>query len=252
MEFQKSRRGIQSIEVGGQLLLVLADTGESMLLKDLSRQAGMPPAKAHPYLVSFGKIGLIEQDPVSGRYQLGPLALQLGLASLRRLDPLKVALTGVAELASRMRQTVALAVWGNMGPTIVHIEDSAQPIHMNMRPGTVLSLRGHATGQVFEAFLPEHLTQAWREREADSAPVGGDSLDEVRTHALARAIGRPIAGVNALSAAVFDHSNHIVLAITALGMAASFDTAWDGPLAKELLAYAAEVSHRLGHVPSAE
>ena len=48
------RRGIQSIEVGGQLLRALAHRGRPMALKDLARDAGMAPAKAHPYLVSFG------------------------------------------------------------------------------------------------------------------------------------------------------------------------------------------------------
>ena len=44
--------GIQSIEVGGQLLLALGRTGKPMVLKELAREAGMPAAKAHPYLVS--------------------------------------------------------------------------------------------------------------------------------------------------------------------------------------------------------
>jgi DNA-binding IclR family transcriptional regulator len=33
-----------------------------MALKDLALAAGMSPPKAHPYLVSFGKLGLIAQD----------------------------------------------------------------------------------------------------------------------------------------------------------------------------------------------
>ncbi|MBP6339306.1 MAG: helix-turn-helix domain-containing protein, partial [Vitreoscilla sp.] len=41
-------RGIQSIEVGGQLLLALAHHGRPLALKDLAREAAMSPAKAHP------------------------------------------------------------------------------------------------------------------------------------------------------------------------------------------------------------
>ena len=86
------RRGIQSVEVGGTLLQALVRHGGPMMLKDLAADAGMPAAKAHPYLVSFGKLGLIEQDPASGRYGLGPFALQMGLTALHALDPLKAAL----------------------------------------------------------------------------------------------------------------------------------------------------------------
>ncbi|KAF1027153.1 MAG: hypothetical protein GAK40_01119 [Burkholderia plantarii] len=53
------RRGIQSIEVGGALLRALVDHGSPMLLGDLARKAGMASAKAHPYLVSYGNLGLI-------------------------------------------------------------------------------------------------------------------------------------------------------------------------------------------------
>ena len=45
VEETKDRRGIQSIEVGGQLLLALGRTGKPMLLKELAREAGMPSAK---------------------------------------------------------------------------------------------------------------------------------------------------------------------------------------------------------------
>lgn len=79
----KSQRAVQSVEVGGRLLLALADSGSSLSLKDLAAKAGMTPSRAHPYLVSYGRLGLVEQDSV-GRYDLGPAALRVGLASLSR------------------------------------------------------------------------------------------------------------------------------------------------------------------------
>jgi DNA-binding IclR family transcriptional regulator len=62
-----------------------------MMLRDLAGGAGMTAAKAHPYVVSFMRLGLTEQDRASGRYELGPLALQMGLTSRRRLNPLRAA-----------------------------------------------------------------------------------------------------------------------------------------------------------------
>ena len=97
-----AQRGIQSVEVGGQLLRALAHQGRPLALKDLAREAGMAPAKAHPYLVSFGKIGLVEQDQLSGRYGLGPLALQLGLMSLQQSDPVRVGLVMVSDRVERV------------------------------------------------------------------------------------------------------------------------------------------------------
>src|SRR6516164_9717898 len=85
------QRGIGSVEVGGQLLRVLTEVDGPMMLRDIAASAGMTAAKAHPYMVSYMRLGLIEQDRASGRYELGPLALQMGLASMRRLNPVRVA-----------------------------------------------------------------------------------------------------------------------------------------------------------------
>src|SRR6267142_3323492 len=88
---EKSRRGIQSFEVGTQLLVELARHVRPMALKDLAKAAGgMSTGKAHPYLVTFLKVGFVTQD-AAGCYELGPLALQLGLARLQRLNAVKEA-----------------------------------------------------------------------------------------------------------------------------------------------------------------
>lgn len=257
------RRGIQSVEVGGNLLQVLVRQGAPMMLKDLALAAGMPAAKAHPYLVSFGKLGLIEQDPVSGRYGLGPFALQMGLTALHALDPLKAAMLEVTPLADEIQLNVAVSVWGNHGPTVVHIEESDKQIHVNMRPGTVMTpLLLSATGRCFAAFLPRRIAEPLITEELGHVIVGDQPgwkhtprdadamLGEVRAHRLARALGQPIPGINAFCAPVFNQSGQIALAITAMGPAGTFDTEWDGETAKRVRACAEAISRRLG-APSA-
>jgi DNA-binding IclR family transcriptional regulator len=88
-----------------------------LMLRDLAAAAGMSAAKAHRYLVSFQRLELVVQDAATTRYDLGPAALKLGLASLERLDSVKLARQRVHGLMERTGQTLALAVWGNQGPT---------------------------------------------------------------------------------------------------------------------------------------
>ena len=83
------RQGVQSIEVGLRLVKLLAARGEPLALKDLAAGTGMAAAKAHRYLVSLIRAGLAEQEHESGRYRLGPMALDIGLAALRQVDVLK-------------------------------------------------------------------------------------------------------------------------------------------------------------------
>lgn len=242
---EKDRRGIQSIEVGGELLQALVRHGEPMTLGHLAREAGMTAAKAHPYLVSFGKLGLVEQDAGSGRYGLGPFALQMGLVALHGTEPLRIATPLVAKLADELKLNIAIAVWGNCGPTIVRIEESSGQIHMNMRPGTVMMpLMGSATGRLFAAFLPERMVADLLASEV--ADEQEETLAEIRRHGVARARGRPIPGINAFSAPVFNSDGFLVMALTALGVVGAFDTAWDGAVAVKLKAAADEISWRLG------
>ena len=252
------QRGIGSVEVGGQLLRVLTEADGPMMLRDLAASAGMTAAKAHPYMVSFMRLGLVEQDRASGRYELGPLALQMGLASMRRLNPVRIATEAIAELVLRINQTVGLSVWGNHGPTVVRIEEGTGALHVNMRVGSIMSLLGTATGRVFAAFLPPKMIENFIESGVGRASVGDEAerqmtrnqidkaVAEVREKGLARAVEKPIPGVNAFSAPVFDHSGSLALVITAIGPSHTFDADWGSPIAEELRKCAATVSMRLG------
>ena len=75
----------------------------------------MAPAKAHPVPGQLRQAGLIEQEPGTGHYGLGPLALQLGLISLQQYDPVRLATPLIEELAQLTGHTMAIAVWGNRG-----------------------------------------------------------------------------------------------------------------------------------------
>ena len=121
----KERAGIQSVEVGFLLLEGLTRSRGPLMLKDLAASAGMSAAKAHRYLVSFQRLGLVVQDSRTAHYDLGPAALKLGLASLSRLDAVRLARERMPALMQTIGHTLALAVWGNRGPTIVHWEESS-------------------------------------------------------------------------------------------------------------------------------
>lgn len=245
-------RGIQSIEVGGALLTALAHHGRPLALKDLAREASMAPAKAHPYLVSFIKLGLVEQEAISGRYGLGPLALQLGLISLQQYDPVRLATPRIEELASQLGATVAIAVWGNRGPTIVRVAEGPSPVHISMRHGTVMSLRGTASGRLFAAHLPAEMVLAALAAETpqDPAPKIDSSFAEwlasARKDGVASAHDGIVLGVSALAAPVFDDQGRMVLSLTAIGPSGSFDLSLSGALAQTLKRAGTDLSRQLG------
>ena len=253
MTIPNAQRGIQSIEVGGALLKALAHHGRALPLKDLAAEAGMTPAKAHPYLVSFGKLGLIEQDAGSGRYGLGPLAMQLGLISLQQLDPLALATPLLEPLAAEIGHTVAVAVWGNRGATIVRIAQPPGAVFVSMRHGTVMSLRGTASGRLFAAWMPAAQVRPVLRTELradrglrESATDWAAALQAIRADGLSGARDLLLPGISALAAPVFDGNGTLVLSLTTIGTTAGLDTARDGVPARVLQAAARGLSAQLG------
>jgi DNA-binding IclR family transcriptional regulator len=260
---EKERAGIQPVEVGFALLDVLARAAGPLMLRDLAAAAGMSAAKAHRYLVSFQRLGLVIQDAGTTRYDLGPAALKLGLASLSRLDAVKLARERVGRLMDTIGHTLALAVWGNHGPTIVHWEESPLSMPVNLRLGDVMPLLTSATGRCFAAYLARaaqldkiapmievELARAQKLDRTDAPRTMAEvqaMLEEVRQHGMGRVVSVLLPGIVGFCAPVFDADGHIALGIVAMGSAATFDADWDGAVAQTLRATATELSSDLGY-----
>lgn len=254
----KPRQGIQSIEIGSRLLRVLSAHGRAMMLKDIAKGAGMAPAKAHRYLVSFIRAGLVEQHPHTSRYDLGAFALELGLSSLARLDPVRLSESILDDLCESIGETVALAVWGTHGATIVRQVEPSSLITVALRPGAVLPLIRSATGRVFAAFgktpaIRRALDMEIRDLAAErGVPIDAihaevdPALSEIRQHGLARASGSMTPGINGFSGPVYDYTGNMIAAITTLGSVGHFDDSWASPIADKVRAASAALSQRLG------
>jgi DNA-binding IclR family transcriptional regulator len=251
-----SRQGVRSVEIGARLLAALAEATGPTPLKALAASAGMAPAKAHRYLVSLGRAGLVVQDE-GGRYDLGSAALSIGLAALGRLDIIRLAGPALPRLRDDIDETVVLAVWGNKGPVVIRLVESTHPVTMNIRVGSVIPVLRSAIGRTFLAYLPPKVAQAAVAAEIRSLPGADrrhwtksriDALArEVRARGLGRVEGELLQGVAVLAAPVFDIEGGIVAVLAALGRQAAFDAAWDGRVAKPLKAAAARISCELGY-----
>ena len=253
--------GIQSVELGTSLLRALVQAKGSMTLTTLASTVGMPPGKAHKYLASFVRSGLVTQNETGGRYDLGPFALELGLAAMRRLAVMDIAQAALDDLRDQLGTTVSMAVWANHGPTIVRWAETPDLISLTIRIGTVMPLLTSSFGRIFAAYLDRRLTQSIMQAEiADPNGLAARSglrsladveplLAEFRTRRMAMAENLIAPGRAALAAPVFDHNNHIVAAIAVIGIQGRIDRAWEGKPARELATAANKLSQRLGAQP---
>ncbi len=265
----KARAGIQSVEVGFALLEVLARASGPLMLRDLAAQAEMSAAKAHRYLVSFQRLGMVVQDAATTRYELGPATLRLGLATLSRLDAVKMARERLPALGEQIGQTLALAVWGNRGPTLVHWLESPLAVPVNLRLGDVMPMLASATGRCFAAFLGhgvgsdqarvliEHEMAQARAVGRKDLPNNSEELQqmvrETRQQGLARVKNVLLPGISGFCAPVFDADGHLALGVVSLGSSATFNTDWHSPVAQAVRNMARQLSADLGwdrHLPA--
>lgn len=253
----KPQRGIQSLDNTGELLTALVAAARPLNLRDLAAAAGMPPAKAFPHLVSLLKIGLLSRD-ASGCFEAGPLALELGLIGLQRLSPTREAEPEVIDLAASTGMSVAMAVLGPLGPTVVRLEESPRPLHVSLRVGTVMSLVNTAIGRVFAAYVADDVRAGLLAQDALRLAGAGAAdivarktayaqrLAQIRADGIDTALSKPIPGINTLAAPVLDHTGSICVVLALMGPGGSFDCETSGQPARTLRAATSRLSRRFG------
>jgi len=151
-------RGIGSVDTAMAILRVFADAADPLSLTEVSQRTGMASSKLHRYLASLVAQGMITQRERSGRYDLGPFAMELGIGALARNDFVNRTATALPDLVEATGLTAMLSVWGNGGATIIRWERGRGHVVTALGLGSVLPLMTSATGRVFLAFLPTSLT----------------------------------------------------------------------------------------------
>lgn len=257
----KQQRGILSLDSSGLILSVLVAAGRPLSLKDLASAAGMPTAKAFPHLVSLLKTGVLSRD-ADGCFGPGPLSLQLGLTALQRLSPTREAEQDILQMSRETGMSVAMAVLGPLGPTIMRLEESARPQHISLRLGTVMSMVHTAIGRVFAAHVAEDVLQGLLAQDAirmagaelsDAAMAGYKlQLKKIAEAGIDSALDAPVPGIHTLAAPVFDHAGSICMVIALIGSAGSFDTSYEGKSAHSLQQAVQGLSLRLGYAGIAQ
>ncbi|ODV40845.1 IclR family transcriptional regulator [Cupriavidus sp. UYMMa02A] len=252
---------MQSLDSTGQLLAALVAAGRPLSLRDLAQAASMAPAKAFPHLVSLQKTGLLARD-AGGNFLCGPLSLELGLIALQRLSPTREAEPEIIELAQATGLSVAMAVLGPLGPTVVRLEESARPQHVSLRVGTVLSLVNTAIGRTMAAYLPDNVLAGHLARDelrmagvaraqvldddGRLTPDYASRLARVRGDQVDNALSRPVPGIDTLAAPVFDHTGSLALVVAVMGSTGSFDSGTQGAIAGLVRQAAHRLSWRFG------
>jgi DNA-binding IclR family transcriptional regulator len=249
-----ARQGIQSVEIAMTVLQALEQGLGPMSLSQIAAAAGMGASKAHRYLVSLSRVGLVSQSRSSGLYDLGPAMRRLGMEALRRMDEVGLASEFLPGLRDRTTHAVNLAVWGEGGPVVVRWDYGAHALPITVRVGATLPMLSSSVGRVCLAYLPETLTGPVVRGELTA---GGPAVPaeeelgrikaEVRRTGVAVTSGGVIPGISSVAAPVFGAGESLPL-VVAIAMPARLATdAVLKDVIAELLRTTAMMSAELGH-----
>ncbi len=244
-------QGIQSVETGIAVLQVLADAGTPLTLGDVSRASGLSASQARRYLVSLVRSGIAAQDQATGRYDLGSAAMRLGLAALGRVDAVDIAAGALKELVSGLREAGTLAVWGDLGPTVVRWFRGGGIGVVSLGLGSIFPMLTSATGRVFLGYLDDDAVAVALERELGAATLAARKTRaevaairaEVRKAGHAYLVGHIVTNVRGAAAPVFDAQGELIAVMAIAGRRR--DEGGSDPALEALVAAAREVSRQL-------
>ena len=143
--------GVQSVQRAAALLEAIADSAEPRTAPELAELCGLNRSTAWRLLATLEDEGLVDRDPASNRYSIGPAAARLAAAATDSLP--RAARPHLEELSHRTGETVSLAVPRRL--QLVYV-DQVQAPHVMAADwlGRAVPLHATSTGKALLATLP--------------------------------------------------------------------------------------------------
>jgi DNA-binding IclR family transcriptional regulator len=150
---------IQSIERAAAILRLLSGRTRRLGVVDLAGELGLPKGTVHGLLRTLQHVGFVEQDPETGKYQLGAALLHMGSSYLDGNELRTRALNWSDSLASRTQEAVRIGTLHEGKVLIVHHvfrpDDSLQTLDV----GSLLPAHATALGKMLLAHHPYALAE---------------------------------------------------------------------------------------------
>lgn len=122
---------------------------------EIATHLGMSRSTTYRYLQSLRSYGLIEDDPSTGGFRLGPRIFELAQLARKGLGLREIALPIMRALSQATDETVLLT--RRSGDAVVCLEriESTHPVRISYEVGQILPLHAGAAAKVLLAFMEE-------------------------------------------------------------------------------------------------
>ncbi len=223
-----TRRGtIQSVDRAARILKALSSGTAHLGVTELSTRLHIAKATVHGLLRTLEKQELVEQDPESGKYRLGPAMLLLGNAYLDNHELRSRSFVWADSLANRVGEAGRVGVLHGRSVLIVHHVFRPDGSVQILEVGASIPWHACALGKAIGAQLDRD-----RRRSLLAGPMPrltgrtlanphemSEALDEIAERGVAFEDQEAIVGEAEVAAAIVDHRGHPVGAIGVAGPA---------------------------------
>jgi IclR family acetate operon transcriptional repressor len=247
---------VKSLVKALNILEVLADEEQPHTLTQLSRRLHLHVSTVHRLLVNLVRHGFVEEDTLSGGYQLSYRILRMGLRVLDRLDFRRVANPLLRDLNARTQETVHLAILQEAQAISIEKFDSPQAVGLDARLGRLMSLHCTGVGKTLLAYQGEdflnQIAQSPGLTRMTAHTITGlpqlrRELERIREQGYALDQEEAVDGLRCVAGPVLTHTGQIVAAFSVTGLATRLTPARVPEIAQLVRETSQQISYRLGH-----
>jgi len=212
---------VQSIERAAAILRTLAGGSGRLGLGEIARSLDLAKGTTHGILRTLKHVGFVEQDRVSGRYQLGAALLHLGTSYLDVNELRSRSINWADPLAARSGEAVRIGTVGEGRVLVVHHVFRPDDTFQTLDIGALLPLHASALGKVllaYRAARPDMPLETFTRRTVVTQRELAAALDQVREAGWAAEIEELTVGEAAIAAPIRGYGGLVVGAIGVSGL----------------------------------
>ena len=216
---------IQTVHHIARLLRCFTENEGELGVMQLSRMLDMHKSTVSRLLTSLHQEGLVDKNPLTGKYQLGLNLVHMAGIVLDRLDLRQVAEPHLSKLAKQTQETINISVLDRDRCLNVESIVSPKPIQYAGRLGRKYPLHCTATGRVLladlppeqrETLLPEPLP-AYTNKSIIDRQILAQILIRVHEQGYAIVHEEFQEGLSAIAAPIRDHTGKVIAAVSISG-----------------------------------
>ncbi|MBX3090072.1 MAG: IclR family transcriptional regulator [Cryobacterium sp.] len=230
METNKPSAGTEAAERVADVLLAFMKGHDSLGVSAIARDLGLSKAVVHRVLQSLASRGLIEANPDTRAYSLGPAAAGIGALAMQKLNVRDAAREKLTQLRNMTMETTTLSLLVVDRRAYVDQYQSPHEIKMTVELGRFYPLHAGGSSRAILAHMPkndverivdDHLSSLTSETLVDRDRLI-ENLEEVRRNGYAVSRGERQNGAGSVAAPIFGIDHRVIGSISVCGPLARF------------------------------